>query len=162
MNGRSISILLLTFMAALAFAPAAAAQGDFAVVVPPENPITNVSRAELRKLLNGEKRTWPSGIPVKIIVRAPGSRERAALLKFLNQSESEYKQYWTAQVVRGEADAEPFVAPSVGMVLEAVRVLPGAISLVYVGDLKPGVKVIKVDGLLPSAPGYPLHLGPPN
>jgi hypothetical protein len=79
------------------------------------------------------------------------------LLKFLNQSESEYKQYWTAQVVRGEADAEVFVSPSLGMVIEAVRVLPGAIGLVSVGDLKPGVKVIKVDGLLPGAPGYPLH-----
>jgi ABC-type phosphate transport system substrate-binding protein len=162
MNGRSISILWFTFIAALAFTPPAAAQADFAVVVHPENPIANLSRADLRKLLNGEKRTWPSGAPVKIIVRAPGCRERAALLKFLNQSESEYKQYWTAQVVRGEADAEPFVSPSLGMVLEAVRVLPGAISLVYIGDLKPGVKVIKVDGLLPGAPGYPLHLGPPS
>jgi hypothetical protein len=157
MNGRSILILLLTFMAVLAFAPPAAAQGDVAVIVPPENPITNLSRGDLRKLLNGEKRIWPNGVPVKIIVRAPGCRERAALLKFLNQSESEYKQYWTAQVVRGEADAEPFVSPSVGMVLEAVRVLPGAISLVYLGDLKPGVKVVKIDGLLPGSPGYVLH-----
>jgi ABC-type phosphate transport system substrate-binding protein len=157
MNARSIFIPLLTFLAALAFTPMATAQADLAVVVPPENPVTNLSRGDLRKLLNGEKRTWPSGAPVKIIVRGPGCRERAALLKFLNQSETEYKQYWTAQVVRGEADAEPFVSPSLGMAIEAVRVLPGAITLVYVGDLKPGVKVVKVDGLLPGAPGYPLH-----
>jgi hypothetical protein len=44
-----------------------------------------------------------------------------------------------------------------GMVLEAVRVFPGASSLVDVGDLKPGVKVIKVDGLLPGSAGYLLH-----
>jgi ABC-type phosphate transport system substrate-binding protein len=157
MNGRSISLLVLTFLAALAFTPPAAAQGDFAVVVHPDNPITNLSRADLRKLLNGEKHSWPGGAAVKIIVRAQGCRERAVLLKFLNQSESEYKQYWTAQVLRGDADAEPFVSPSLGMVLEAVRVLPGAISLVSVRDLKPGVKVIKVDGLLPGAPDYLLH-----
>jgi len=157
MNARSILILLLTVLAVLAFTPMAVAQGDFAVVVYPDNPTTNLTRGDLRKLLNGEKRTWPSGAVVKIVVRAPGCRERAALLKFLNQSESEYKQYWTAQVVRGEADAEPFVSPSLGMVIEAVRVLPGAISLVYVGDLKPGVKVVKVDGLLPGSPGYLLH-----
>ncbi len=157
MNARSILILLLTVLAVLAFTPMAVAQGDFAVVVYPDNPTTNLTRGDLRKLLNGEKRTWPSGAAVKIVVRAPGCRERAALLKFLNQSESEYKQYWTAQVVRGEADAEPFVSPSLGMVIEAVRVLPGAISLVYVGDLKPGVKVVKVDGLLPGSPGYLLH-----
>jgi len=157
MNGRSISVLLLTFLAGLALIPSAAAQGDLAVVVSPGNPIANVSLGDLRKLFNGEKRSWPGGMRVKLIVRAPGSRERTALLQFLNLSESDYKQYWTAQVVRGEADSEPFVAPSIGMVLEAVRALPGAISLVYVGDLKPGVKVIKIDGLLPGAPGYLLR-----
>jgi ABC-type phosphate transport system substrate-binding protein len=157
MNGRSISIPFLTLLATLAFMPLAAAQGDFAVVVHPDNPTTNLSRGDLRKLLNGEKHSWPSGAAVKIIIRAPGCRERAALLKFLNLSESDYKQYWTARVVRGEADSEPYVVPSVGMALEAVRALPGAISLVYVGDLKPRVKVIKVDGLLPGTPGYPLH-----
>jgi hypothetical protein len=141
MNGRSISILLVTFLASLAFIPPAAAQKDLAVVVNPGNPIANVSLGELRKLFNGEKRSWPGGMAVK----------------FLNLSETDYKQHWTALVVRGEADTEPFAAPSIGMVLEAVRALPGAISLVYVGDLKPGVKVIKIDGLLPGAPGYLLR-----
>jgi len=157
MSGRSISVLLLTFLAGLALIPSAAAQGDLAVVVSPGNPIANVSLGDLRKLFNGEKRSWPGGMRVKLVVRAPGSRERIALLQFLNLSESDYKQYWTAQVVRGEADSEPFTAPSIGMVLEAVRVLPGAISLVYAGDLKPGVKVIKINGLLPGAPGYLLR-----
>jgi hypothetical protein len=72
-------------------------------------------------------------------------------------SESEYKQRWTAQVVRGEVDTEPFVAPSIGMVQEAIKAIPGAVSLMSASDLKPGMKVIKVDGLLPGAPGYPLH-----
>jgi len=157
MNGRSISILLVTFLASLAFIPPAAAQKDLAVVVNPGNPIANVSLGELRKLFNGEKRSFPGGMAVKLIVRAPGNRERTALLQFLNLSETDYKQHWTALVVRGEADTEPFAAPSIGMVLEAVRALPGAISLVYVGDLKPGVKVIKIDGLLPGAPGYLLR-----
>ena len=157
MNRRSISVLLLTLLASLAFVPSAAAQGDLAVIVNPGNPIANVSLGDLRKLFNGEKRSWPGSMRVKLVVRAPGSRERTALLEFLNLSESDYKQYWTARVFRGEADAEPFAAPSVGMVLEAVRVLPGAISLMYVGDLKPGVKVIKVDRLLPGTPGYLLR-----
>jgi hypothetical protein len=157
MSARSISVLLITFLASLAFLPPAAAQGDLAVIVNPGNPIANVSLGELRKLFDGDKRSWPGGMRVKLVVRAPGCRERIALLQFLNLSESDYKQYWAARVFRGEADAEPFAAPSVGMVLEAVRVLPGAVGLVYVGDLKPGVKVIKVDGLLPGSPGYLLR-----
>jgi len=65
-------------------------------------------------------------------------------------SENEYEQYWTAQVFRGEADAEPLTVPSVGMQKEALRLFPGAISLVTVRDVKPGMKVIRVDGLLPQ------------
>jgi hypothetical protein len=72
-------------------------------------------------------------------------------------SESEYKRYWTAQVFRGEADAEPLVVPSVGMQREALAVFSGAITLVNAPDVKPGMKVIKVDNLLPGAAGYAVH-----
>src|SRR5262249_40893647 len=101
--------------------------------------------------------SWPGNIPVKLIVRASGSHERLVLLRLLNMSESEYKQYWTGQILRGEADAEPFVVPSVGMQKEAVRIFPGAISLIDAKDVKPGMKVIKLDGLVPGSPGYLLH-----
>jgi len=40
---------------------------------------------------------------------------------------------------------------------EAMALFSGAISLVDAKDVKPGMKVIQVDGLLPGAPGYPLH-----
>jgi hypothetical protein len=40
---------------------------------------------------------------------------------------------------------------------EALRLFPGAISLVNARDVKPGMKVLKVDGLLPNTPGYALH-----
>jgi hypothetical protein len=69
----------------------------------------------------------------------------------------EFEQYWTAQVLRGEADSEPLVVPSAGMQKEALRAFPGAISLINVDDVRPGMKVLKVDGLLPGAAGYPLH-----
>jgi hypothetical protein len=115
--------------------------------------------SDLRKIFAGEKRSWPGGIPVKPIVRAPGCHERLVLLRLLGKSESEYKQYWTAQVFRGEADAEPLTVPSFGMVKEAAKVFPGAIGLVDPKDARPGMnmKVIKVDGRLPGDPEYPLH-----
>jgi hypothetical protein len=72
-------------------------------------------------------------------------------------SEIEYKQYWTAQIFRGEADAEPLVIPSVGMQKEALKLFPGAITFINSADVKPGMKVVKIDGVLPGAPGYPLH-----
>jgi hypothetical protein len=40
---------------------------------------------------------------------------------------------------------------------EAMKLFPGAIGLVNLRDIKPGLKVLKVDGLLPGAAGYLLH-----
>ncbi len=158
MKTKSISILLLTALAGLVFIPRAAGQGeDVAAVVNPDNPASNLSQADLRKIFAGEKRTWDRGLRIKLIVRLPGCRERLVLLRLLGMSESEYKQYWAAQVFRGEADSEPFAAPSVGMQKEAMKVFPGAISLVNAEDVKPGMKIIKVDGRLPGTVGYPLR-----
>ena len=160
MKAKSIPILLV-LSAALAFSQAASAQGggDVAVIVNPNNPVINMSLSDLRKIFAGEKRTWPGGTPVKLFVRGPGSHERTVLLRLLEMSESEYKRYWTTQVFRGEADAEPLAVPSFGMAKEAASTFPGAITLVEAQEVKSGmyVKMIKVDGRLPGEPGYPLH-----
>src|SRR5208337_2388495 len=134
----------------------AAQNGDVAVVVSEKNPVLNLSAAELRKLFAGERHAWPGGLPVKLIVRAPGAYERVVLLRLLAMSESEYKEYWTAQVFRGEAQAEPIALFSNGMQKEAVALYPGALAFVNFQDVKPGMKVVKVDGHLPEEPGYPV------
>jgi hypothetical protein len=155
---KSRSTLLLLSLAILYLAPGATAQADdVAVVVSSGNPTTNVSRPDLRKMFSGTRRSWPGGQTIKLVTRGPGCQERLVLLKLVEMSESEYKQYWISQVFRGEADAEPLIVPSPGMQREALKTFPGAISLVSLRDVKPGMKVIKVDGLLPGAAGYPLH-----
>ena len=112
---------------------------------------------ELRRLFAGEKHSWAGGLPVKLFIRAPGAYERVVLLKLLGMSEIEYKQYWTAQVFRGEAQAEPIPLFSNGMQKEALTAFPGAIALVNLQDVKPGMKVVRVDGHLPGDVGYPLN-----
>jgi hypothetical protein len=128
-----------------------------AVVVNDKNPVTNVTTAQLRKLFAGEKHAWAGGLPVKLFVRAPGAYERVVLLKLLNMSESEYKRYWTAQVFRGDAQAEPIALFSNGMQKEALIAFPGAVALVNFQDVKGGMKVVKVDGCLPGEAAYPLN-----
>lgn len=132
---------------------------DIAVVVNSRSAVMNVSSADLRRIFAGERRYWPGGVRIKLIVRQPGSHEWLALLRLLRMSETEYKQYWTAQIFRGESDAEPLSLPSFGMVKEAVELFPGAISLADAQQVKPGMdlKIIKVDGRLPGETGYALH-----
>lgn len=145
-------------LGASSLVPLATAQSKgMAVIVSSDNPATNLSLGDLRKVFSGAKRSWPGGQPIKLITRGPGCVERVALLKLVAMSESEFKQYWTAQVLRGEADSEPLVVPSVGMQKEALRTFPGAISLVNIDNVQPGMKVLKIDGLLPGAAGYALR-----
>jgi hypothetical protein len=160
MRAKSIPILL-ALLAFLTVGRSLYAQSavDIAVVVNPKNSSTNLSMADLRNILSGQKRTWPGGAAIKILARTPGCHERLTLLRIVGMSESEYKRYWTAQVIRGEADAEPPMLPSFGMTKEALKAFPGGIALAEVGDIKPGMdlKILKIDGHLPGEEGYPLR-----
>jgi hypothetical protein len=155
---KSIATLLLLGLAVLSLISKGTAQdADMAVVVSSSNATTNLSLGDLRKIFAGTKHSWPGGKPIKLVTRGSGCPERGALLRLLAMSEGEYKQYWTAQVLRGEADAEPLIVPSIGIQKEALILYPGAISMVSVRDVKPGMKVIKIDGQMPGAAGYPLR-----
>ena len=142
------------------FSSAVAQAHSVSVVVNDKNPVTNVTTPELRKLFAGQIHFWRGGrgvLAVVLFVRAPGANERVVLLKLLDMSESEYKQYWTAQVFRGEVLAEPVALFSNGMQKEALAAFPGAVALVNSEDVKPGMKVVKVDGHLPGEPAYPFN-----
>lgn len=137
--------------------PADAKDPDVAVIVNPLNPVENISSADLRKIYSGEKQSWNSNLPIFVLVRAPHAREREVLLgRVLRMTDSEYKQHWIRKVYSGEAAREPLALLSNGMQLEAVRAERGAIALISVQDVHSGVKVLKVDGRLPGAPGYSL------
>jgi ABC-type phosphate transport system substrate-binding protein len=145
-------------LAGLVASPWAVAQATVvAVVVNEKNPVNNVTTSELRKLFAGERHFWANGITVRLFVRAPGAKERTVLLKLLNMSESEYKQYWIAQVFRGDAQAQPVALFSNGMQKEAITVFPGALALVNAQDVRAGMKIVRVDGHLPQEAGYPLN-----
>ena len=111
MDCKWVAALILGW-ACVGLGHAALAQtGDVAVVVNPENPASNLTIPELRKLFAGEKRSWAGGLSVQLIVRAPGTHEREVLLKLLGVSESEYKQYWASRVMRGELSLSPLSYP---------------------------------------------------
>ena len=149
---------LLICLASLVCLQAAAAQaGDVAVVVNDRNPVNTLSSTELREIFAGEKHYWAAGVPIRIFVRGPGTPERNALLKLLGMTESEYKRYWTTQILRGEAQAEPMPLPSNGMQREAVVAYPGAVALVGFQDIKAGMKVLKFEGRKPGEAGYALQ-----
>ena len=157
MKGQNLTRFLSLGAMVLVCASLSFAQSAVAVVVSPHNSQSSIGMGDLRKLLIGEKRYWPDGAAVKLFTRSAGTPEHDALLKLIGMSETEYKQYWRQRIYAGEAQSEPILLPSNGMQREALQTYAGGLALVDMADLKPGMKVLKIDGKAPGESGYPLQ-----
>jgi hypothetical protein len=131
---------------------------DVAVVVQPDTPVSNLSLTEVRKIFLGDRQYWTANTPVVLLIRAPVARERNVVLRIIYQmSESQFKQYWIAKIFRAESVSAPKVVYSNDMASDLVAALPGAIAFIDSRDVRPGTKVVRVDGRLPGEAGYPLR-----
>jgi ABC-type phosphate transport system substrate-binding protein len=131
---------------------------DVALVVHPDTPVSNLTLAEVRKVFLGERQYWSANVPVVLLIRAPVARERSVVLKTIYQmSDSQFKQYWIAKIFRAESASAPKVVYSNDMANELVTAIPGAIAFIDTREVRPGAKVIRVNGRLPGETGYPLR-----
>ena len=159
--GRKFSrrAVLLAGMCLAAIAATGAAQAaDIAIIVRPDVPVDNLTFAELRRLFLGDRQFWTSNVRVTLLVRAPGARERDVVLKTIYQmSEAQFRQYWIAKVFRAEAAAGPRIVYSNEMATELAASIPGAVAFIDATQVPKGLKVLKINGLLPGDKGYPLR-----
>jgi ABC-type phosphate transport system substrate-binding protein len=151
--------LILAALVVPAVSPARAADDNaIAIVVRPDVPVDNLSFAELRRLMLGDRQYWSSNLKVTLLVRAPGAHERDVVLKTIYQmSEAQFRQYWIAKVFRAEAAAAPRIVYSNDMAADMAAQIPGAVAFVDAGQVPSGLKVLKINGLLPQQAGYPLR-----
>src|ERR1051325_5813499 len=139
-------------------AAAAADSNAIAVVVRPDVPVDNLSFVELRRLMLGDRQFWSSNLRVTLLVRAAGAREREGVLKTIYQmSEAQFRQFWIAKVFRAEAASGPRIVYSNEMAAELASAIPGAVAFVEASAVPKGMKVLKINGLLPGEKGYPLR-----
>lgn len=152
----------LAFCALVAGAPApvAAQQAPstaVAIVVHPNVQVNDISFDELRRIFRGERQFWPDKSRITLLVRAPVAQERKLVLqKIYRMSEDAFRQYWIAKMFRAEVASGPKLVYSSEMARELIGAIPGAIGFMPATSVIPGVKVIRIDGRLPSDPGYPL------
>ena len=159
---RAAAILLVMIWLTMAVQCPLTAQtargGDIAVVVNSDTPVSDLSLSEVRKVFLGERQYWNSKLPVTLLIRAPQARERDVVLKVIYQmSEAQFKQYWVAKIFRAEAASPPKIVYSNDMQYELVTAIPGAIAFVEARAVRPGVKVLRVDGHQPGDKDYPLR-----
>jgi hypothetical protein len=151
-----LCVLLLLAIAAAADAPATGS--GFAVVVSPDVPINGLSMAELRKLFLGDRQFWNSNLRVSLLIRAPVARERAVIVwTVCRMSEAQFGQHWIGKVMRADTTSSPRQFNSNQAALDLVRSSPGAIAIVNATQVA-GMKVLPIDGKMPSDPGYPLQI----
>jgi len=158
MRSRWRLLLLAVFCSSAVTGYAALEESDVAIVVRPDLPVDNLSLAELRRVMLGDRQFWSTNLRITLLVRAPGARDREIVLKDIYQmSEAQFRQYWIAKVFREEAASGPRIVYSSEMASELAAAIPGAVAFVEATQAPKGLKVLKINGLLPGEKGYPLR-----
>lgn len=125
-----------------------------AFVVDRSSPITDVPVDELRAMYLGKRKTWSDGTRVLPIDLERGPERDAVNARVLGMSQSDVERYWVEQRVRG-AGAAPRVAAT-SFVVKLVSKVRGAVGYVPLSEVDDSVKVLKVGGVAPGSPGYPV------
>ena len=132
---------------------------DLAIIAAKTVPIDNITSTELSLFFLCKKNEGPDGSKVVIVTREKGSAERiAALANIYKLSDIAYERYFMQQVFTGALAAAPKLASSGAAMKKIVTVAPGTLGYVRATDVDASVKVVKVDGLAPGEPNYPLKL----
>jgi ABC-type phosphate transport system substrate-binding protein len=154
-----IGILLFAVPGFLPFL-AAAEEADsepVAIVVHNNVEVDNLSLQDLRNIFLANQQFWPDRTRIILLVRAPKSEERDFVLnRIYRMDEAQFRQYWIAKMFRAEVPRGPKIVFSNDMALELVIAIPGSISFIRASEVTDDVRLVRVDGKLPSDDGYPL------
>ena len=94
-------------------------------------------------------------LDITVVHRSEGSGTTYIWVDYLSKISPEFKQ----KVGVATAVNWPTGVGAKGNegVTGMVRQIPGAIGYINMNDVRPGVKVVRISGLLPGEPGYALH-----
>lgn len=131
---------------------------NFAVIVAEDVPLADISLDELRRVFVLKRAFWKPGKLIRVVLPGTGLPARAFLLdRVCQKTEGELRRLVLESTYRGESDQPPKVASSEEDALRLVASLSSAVALVAAdAPLPPGVKTLRIDGKLPTDPGYPL------
>ena len=149
LGGAVVALAALLVMSAPALR---AADPPLVVIVAAGNPMTDISRANLRRAFLAEPTNGPGGklIPLN---QPPGSAARTVFDRLVLGLEAEdVARFWIDQRIRGLGGA-PRAVPA-GLLVRVVPQLPGAIGYVRATELGADLKAITVDGKKAGDAGY--------
>ena len=131
-----------------------------AIIVHRSNPVDELSSAQLKRIYMFDMQNWPHGRKITVMVREKGQPERTEAIRLIcGIAEAEYERHVLLQTFRGSLGPGPRAIQSVSAMLRFVFNVPGAIGYIPVDQIDGSVKVLRIDGLLPTEPSYPLRRG---
>jgi ABC-type phosphate transport system substrate-binding protein len=140
--------------------PALLMAEDLVVVVNKSNPVDNLTKAQLKKIVLGEQGTWATGKKVSVVLRSPGQPERDGVLRSVcGMNEDDFNQYLMHANFSGDTGGAPKALSSGAAVRSLVMSIPGAIGFLHASDVNDTVKVVNVDGVAAGQPGYKIKEG---
>lgn len=131
---------------------------DVAVAVHPDVPVDNLTLADVRRIVLGDREFWPGSVRLTLLMRAPVAHERDVILKTVCQmTEAQFRQHWIAKVFRADTAVAPKIVYSADTSIDLANRTPGAIAFVDASAATRAMKIVRVDGKLPGEAGYPLR-----
>ena len=127
-----------------------------AVVVNKSNPANDITLADLRRILLGERTYWKGSQKIIVLLPTVGTPERQTTLRLVSMDESNYKQHWQDKASGGGGSVAPTASAS-GFAVNVVADTEDAIAVVPLADVKGSVKILRIDGSAPGDPAYPIH-----
>lgn len=137
---------------------AARPKESLAIIVNRENPIENLSMAELRTIFLGERSHWPNGRRITLVMMETGQERDTVVRDVCRMSESDLRRRFLQGLLTGEVLVSPKTLATPVGVRKFVFNVPGAVGYVRPEDVDDSVKVIRIDGHLPSDADYPLKI----
>ncbi|HEY5961210.1 MAG TPA: hypothetical protein VIV60_31855 [Polyangiaceae bacterium] len=129
------------------------AKDTLAVVVAKSFPVDSLSFGDLKRLYMGN----PVTAGGKTLIPLTYPKQAAERMVFdqgvLGMSPDEVGRYWIDRKIRGQSGA-PKTVDSAEVVMKVVAKVEGSIGYVRNGSTNAAVKILRIDGKLPTDSGY--------
>ena len=136
-----------------------APHATLAIIVNTQNPVNELSIADLRRIFLGETTRWPDGRRITVAMRDTGQAERDAALRLVcSMSDQDFTRYLLQATFRGALQSSPKVLETSTGVRRFVFNVPGAIGYVRGDEVDASVKMLRITGGPPPAQAFGLTL----
>lgn len=116
------------------------------IIVNKNNPVTSVTKAQIKKILTGAQTKWPGGEKIVVLLPDAGSPERkGALSTYCGMTEQQLNADLIHASFVGEERVRPKTMPNTKAIVTAVEQVAGAVGVVGEGDVTDQVKTLTIE-----------------